>query len=143
MDFDLKKVATDTVGKNSGFTLIELMIVVTIIGILAAASIFSFMHARDRARVGACVASLGGIKTAMEIYHSDEGKYPVGPLGSFDDIYTELGNVMNDQKASKDMTCEFVSYDGLGTWYTLETIVRKSSPTPANIRLTENEVLEY
>lgn len=146
MGFKLKRILKDAAGGNSGFTLVELLIVVAIIGILAAAASFSYMHSRDRARVGACKASLGGIKTAMEIYHSNEGKYPPGPYGSFDDLYAELGQIMNNQQAIEEMTCDFVSYDDGGSggrWYTLETTVKVTGVAPINVRLTESIIEEW
>jgi len=52
--------------KKSGFTLVEIMIVVAIIGLLAAIAIPSFVKARDTSRQNACINNLRQIDSAKE-----------------------------------------------------------------------------
>ena len=64
--------------KSSGFTLIELMIVVAIIGILAAIAIPKFADLIRKSGEGASKGNLGSIRSALSIYYGDmEGQYPV------------------------------------------------------------------
>src|SRR5208283_2153157 len=68
--------------RMSGFTLIELMIVVSIIGILAAIAIPKFADLLRKAREGQLKAQLGTLRSALSIYYSDmEGLYPNGHAG--------------------------------------------------------------
>jgi len=62
---------------RTGFTLIELMVVVAILGILAAVAIPKFSALIRKSGEGACKGSLGAIRSALSIYYSDmEGQYP-------------------------------------------------------------------
>ena len=63
--------------RTSGFTLIELMIVVAIIGILAAIAIPKFAELIRKSSEGASKGNLGAIRSALSIYYGDlEGQYP-------------------------------------------------------------------
>src|SRR3954466_9158623 len=59
-----------------GFTLIELMIVVAIIGILAAVAIPAYQDYIARAQVSEAVSLLGSGKTPLAEYFADKGAWP-------------------------------------------------------------------
>lgn len=62
---------------RKGLTLIELMIVVTIIGILAAIVIPTFSNANETAKAGALASQLNTVKKSLVMYGTDHnGVYP-------------------------------------------------------------------
>lgn len=62
--------------KQQGFTLIELMIVVAIIGILAAIAIPAYSDYTIRAQVSEGITLAGGAKAAVSEYSMDRGRFP-------------------------------------------------------------------
>jgi type IV pilus assembly protein PilA len=65
--------------KNEGFTLIELMIVIAIIGILAAIAIPQFSAYRTRSYNSAAESDLRNAATAQEAYYVDHQTYVADP----------------------------------------------------------------
>lgn len=65
-----------TSASERGFTLIELMIVVSIIAILAGILIPNFVTARAQAATAACESNLRSVATAAELYYADQQVYP-------------------------------------------------------------------
>ena len=66
--------------KQQGFTLIELMIVVAIIGILAAIAIPAYQDYTIRAQVSEGLTLSGGAKAAVAEYRMDSGNWPSANL---------------------------------------------------------------
>ncbi len=67
--------------KRHGFTLIELMIVVAIIGILASIAIPKFADLIRKSQEGASKGNLGAFRGAMSIYYADmDGQHPADPI---------------------------------------------------------------
>ncbi len=63
--------------KQRGFTLIELLVSISIIAILTALLTANFVGARQRGRDGQRKANLYNIQSALELYRSDNGIYPL------------------------------------------------------------------
>jgi len=61
---------------QKGFTLIELMIVVAIIGILAAVALPAYQDYTARAQVSEIMSLSAGAKGAVAEYHADKGAWP-------------------------------------------------------------------
>ena len=62
--------------KQQGFTLIELMIVVAIIGILAAVALPAYQDYTKRSHVSEGLSLASGAKAAVQEYFSSEGTWP-------------------------------------------------------------------
>lgn len=61
---------------QSGFTLIEIMLVVIIIGILASMVVPSFRGRAREARVNAAKGDLASLGVALDLFELDKGRYP-------------------------------------------------------------------
>src|SRR4051812_32857361 len=62
--------------REEGLTLIEIMIVIAILGMLAAIIGVKVIGALDDARVGTSADQIAQLKTALKLYNRDCGKYP-------------------------------------------------------------------
>ena len=62
--------------KNSGFTLVELLIVVIILAVLAAIVVPQFSASTSDARAAALQSNLANIRSAIEFYYQEHGEYP-------------------------------------------------------------------
>lgn len=64
-----------------GFTLIELMVVIVIIGLLATVVVLNVLPSQDRAMVEKARADVSRLETAMELYRLHLGTYPTTDQG--------------------------------------------------------------
>ncbi len=71
-----KKMQKSTRNTRFGFTLVELLIVIAIIGVLTGISVFALVGTRESARDTKRKTDLEGIKSALEIYKADCNRYP-------------------------------------------------------------------
>jgi prepilin-type N-terminal cleavage/methylation domain-containing protein len=74
-----------------GFTLVEIMIVVAIIGLLAAIAIPNFVKARTSAQTNACIANLKQVQGAIEQWALENKKAPTAAV-TFTDISGSSSN---------------------------------------------------
>lgn len=76
MQIDLRRRA-----RARGFTLIEIMVVITILGILAALIVPRVVGRTDDARIGAAKQDIASIMQALKLYRLDNGRYPTTEQG--------------------------------------------------------------
>jgi len=67
--------------RQRGFTLIEIMVVIAILGILAALIVPKIMSRPDEARRVAAHQDIGTIMQALKLYRLDNGRYPTQEQG--------------------------------------------------------------
>jgi len=72
------KVTTLRAKKNlqGGFTLIEMLLVVAIIGVLAAVVVVTFPGRQKKASIQATRGSIANVCTAIDVYETDTGRFP-------------------------------------------------------------------
>ncbi len=98
--------------KNKGFTLIELLVTTTIILLLTSIAVVSYASASKRSRDNKRISDLETLRSALEIYRSEEGVYPLD-LNSLATTY--INEIPTDPKP--DNYSYYYSSDG--STYTL------------------------
>lgn len=108
---------------KKGFTLVELLIVVVIIGILAAIAVPKIGEAKEKAYVAAMKSDLRNLVVAMELFFDDNSAYPAGivsdtlAFGIGADPATPANDgltAINGFKASSKVTLYYFDADGAG-----------------------------
>ncbi|MFA7668036.1 MAG: type II secretion system major pseudopilin GspG [Burkholderiaceae bacterium] len=67
--------------RQRGFSLIEIMVVVVIVGIMAALIVPNLMERPDQARAVAARQDIGALMQALKLYRLDNGRYPTSEQG--------------------------------------------------------------
>ena len=81
--------------KQSGFTLIEVMVVIVILGVLAALIVPNVMGRGEKAKVDTTVITLKGVAGALDQYKLDNQKYPSMQDGGLDALVNQPASAKN------------------------------------------------
>jgi type II secretion system protein G len=110
-----RKYNTLKLKKSSGFTIVELLIVIVVIGILAAITIVAYNGVQQRARYSAMQSDISSLNKAIQLYYADNGTYPYSGSG--------IGNVVGPSPAIPGLVPTYLSKiptipnDGIGGYY--------------------------
>ncbi len=113
---------------KAGFTLVELIIVVAIIGTILTVSFISFTNARQKARDAKRLSDITQIQNTLELYLRDEGRYPDtitfgSPLTGSSSIRVYMNNLPQNPSPRNDGACPNSDYSyetaATGTVYKL------------------------
>ena len=81
------------INKKYGFSLIELLVVISIIGVLTAVLMINFVGARERSRDAKKIQDLTNLKNALRMYYNDNQAYPSpGASNCFNCLNTAIGS---------------------------------------------------
>ena len=72
-----------------GFTSLELLMVIVVIGILSSLAFPRFLEARDRGYIGAAQQDLSAVRQALAVYAADYDRYPEA-LRSYEDFQQKM-----------------------------------------------------
>ena len=127
-------------GNQAGFTLIELVVVITILGILAAFAIPRFASLETEARIGAIQGLAGSVRSSAALAHSlsltQNNPATVAVEGN-------VINLTNGYPVADDIDDTLADFTG----YTFAvaggtgTFTRPASPTPANCSVAYSDAL--
>lgn len=102
-----------TLHRERGFTLIEVLTVVAIIGLLASVILVGLGSFRARARDSRRIADLRSTQNALELYYTKFSQYP--PDGNWSALETEItGSSIGVTKIAQDPLISKAGYDQYG-----------------------------
>ena len=81
--------------KQSGFTLIEVMVVIVILGVLAALIVPNVMGRGEKAKVDTTKITLTSVANALDQYKLDNGRYPSTQDGGLDALIKQPASAKN------------------------------------------------
>lgn len=122
-------------GNASGFSLIELIIVVLIIGIVATIAIPSLLAARRSANQGSCIASLRSLHSAQSTYQTSKGE------GNYAGTESNIGDTVGLNALHSAELIDMSLGSGTKSGYNfVGAITLSSSSSPATFFFSANPV---
>ena len=110
---------------QKGFSLVELMIVLVIIGILAAVGVPIYSANVTKAKMSEADASLGSIRTSLRVYYAENGAYPT------------LTSIRADSAGIGIKTAELT-----GKYFSAGNYTITSAPTTYTVSCAANGILD-
>jgi prepilin-type N-terminal cleavage/methylation domain-containing protein len=127
--------------ERKGLSLIELLVVMSILAILSAMSIPNFRNYLMKSRVRVAKVAMSSIRAALEMYKARKDTYPVtNEITSLTSLYKVLSPYLPPRDPNNPFPVEFlknspVSYTGTTFNYTLEIMSRANTPVTATAKI--------
>jgi len=104
-----------------GFTLIEILVVATIIGLLASGAIVSYQQLSKQSRDAKRKTDLEQVRAALEMYRSNEDTYPVGTWSNLSVLTTPVTYIQSLPTDPKNPTYIYYYSSADDSDYTVAT----------------------
>lgn len=130
---EMKRPENQTPTRGAGFTLIELMIVVAIIGILATIAIPKFAGLIRKSSEGQTKGNLGALRSVVSIYYGENETYPAPSASGDTSVASSMGQLLtmqNGKYIQKAPNCYNPPYHASNSAFvvTLSTVDESSYP---------------
>jgi uncharacterized protein (TIGR02145 family)/prepilin-type N-terminal cleavage/methylation domain-containing protein len=125
---------------RKGFTLVELLVVIAIIGLIASLSVIALGNARSKSRDSKRVSDIKQMQTALELFFSDQGRYPTAAEWSTGSLYATgtMGTTTYMDKipsapiadgalCNATTSAYYYSTNNLGDSYSIRTCLRENT----------------
>ena len=117
----IRKRLARRIGADRGFTLVELLVVMLIVGLLAAIAVPSFVGQRGKAHDAAAKTSVRTAATAIETYRTDnDGAYTGATVADLDAIESTLADAVLTIESAGDDEYEIGVASETGNTFTIE-----------------------
>lgn len=94
---------------NHGFTIVELLVVIVVIGVLAAISIVAYNGIQERAHIASAQSDLRSLGTAMQLHQAEHGSLPTNGTSLIQALeengVKELGTSSHEKNGKTFMYC--------------------------------------
>jgi prepilin-type N-terminal cleavage/methylation domain-containing protein len=120
--------------KNRGFTIVELLVVIVVIGVLAAITIVSFTGISNRAIVSSLQSDLSSNSNILKMYYTEYGSYPTNDLST--GSHCPTSPTYDSKYCLKPSLGNSLSYCSLSPYSTFQ--LKSTATNGTTYRITEN-----